>query len=259
MIPDFTALVAFLAVVYAGITKFIQNKLVDRREMENLQKESKRLSEEFDKAKKANNKKRMDEIMKSQLEFLPKMNKAMMAQFKPMIFILAIFFAFTWGVGQLDPTTKDDIYINMSDDGTGCDEAAGDLTYSACFTPDNPGKWTFTAKGFRGGAEVGHNSTYFIYDSETGDDYAEGPGGEPVSPWTDKSGYSEGETVKLYAKSGAELVQARLDRGTSFAVELPLTIPLINVKTIHQSYWWFIFISLISNLTLTFILGRMKK
>lgn len=261
MFFEFTTLVAFLAVVYAGITKFVQNKLVDRSEMEGLQKESKRLSEEFEKAKKAGNQKKMDEVMKQQLEFLPKMNKAMMAQFKPMIVILGVFFIFTWGVGQLDPTTKDDILMNLSDDGQGCDAEAGDGIHSGCLLLDseNTGKWMFMAKAYRGSSDAGHNSTYFLYGTAISDGYAEGPAGEPVMVSTDKAEYSKGETVKLYAKTGAERVEARLDHGTAFAVELPLAIPILNVKTIHQAYWWFIFISITANLTLTFVLGRLKK
>jgi hypothetical protein len=256
----FTALVAFLAVVYAGITKFIQTKLVDRAEMEGIQKESKRLNEEFEKAKKANDKKKMDRIMKEQLEFFPKMNKAMMAQFKPMIVILVVFFAFTWIVGLIDPAVKDDIVINLSDDGNGCDAKAGDGILSGCtkLGSESPGRWVVSAKAYRGGGEIGQNSTAFSYESDPQDGYLESPQGQPVALSTDKAEYSKGDELKLYAATSADRVEARLDSGTAFSVELPLEIPIINVKTIHQPYWWFIFISLIANLSMTLIHGRFK-
>jgi hypothetical protein len=260
MVFDFTALVAFLAVLYAGITKFVQTKLVDRSEMEGIQKESRRLSEEFEKAKKANDRKKMDRIMKEQMEFFPKMNKAMVSQFKPMIVILAVFFAMTWAIGQVDPIVKDDIAVNLTDDGSGCDQKSGDGILSGCLTagPGNAGRWVVSAKAYRGGGQVGHNSTAFVYRSGSVEGYLEGPQGEPVILSTDKAEYSEGDQIRLYAKTSAERVEAHLDSGTAFSVELPLTIPIINVKTIHQPYWWFIFISLISNLAMTLVLGQLK-
>jgi hypothetical protein len=257
----FTALVAVLALAYAGITKFVQSRLIDRKEMEAIQKESKRLSDEFEKAKKADDKKAMDRLTKEQMEFLPKMNKAMMGQFKPMIIILLVFFGFTWALDQLDPSLKDDISFNLTDDGAGCDKLAGDGIFSGCYTLDSEdyGKWMFKAKAFKGQGESGHNSTLFQYNSEQSDGYAESPQGEPIELSTDKPYYSKGDEAALFAKTSADRVEAHLDAGTAFAVELPLTIPIINVKTIHQHYWWFIFISVIANLSMTAGAGLMKK
>ena len=73
----FTALVGLLAVVYAGIAKFLQNKLVDRSQVEAVQAESKKLSKEFSEAKAKGNDKEMERIMKKQMEMLPKMNRRM--------------------------------------------------------------------------------------------------------------------------------------------------------------------------------------
>ncbi len=259
----FAALVGLLAVVYAFIARFIQSKLVDRSEMEAIQADSKRLSKEFEEAKKSGDKKKMDEVMKKQMEFLPRMNKMMFSQFKPMLVILVFFFAFTWGVSQLNPFVKDDITIPMADDGTGCDATAGDGTYSACYSigGTNNGKWVFSARIFDGDNELGSNSTYFLYNAdETSDTFIEAPKGEPLAVSTDKASYYEGDTVELYAKSGkAGRVEATLDNGTSFHVDLPLSIPLINVKRIQQPYWWFILVSLIVNLSLSFIMGRLRK
>ena len=78
LFEPFTALVAVLAVIYAAVASFIQKRMVDRSEMEAFQAESKELSAEYDKAKKAGDKRRMEEIMQRQMEFLPKMNKIML-------------------------------------------------------------------------------------------------------------------------------------------------------------------------------------
>jgi hypothetical protein len=258
----FAGLVAFLAVIYAGIAKFVQGKLVNRNEVEAIQAESKRLSEEFKKAQQTGNQKKIDEAMKKQMAFLPKMNKVMVSQFKPMIVILALFFAFTWMVGQVDPTVQDDITIEMVDDGTGCDDTAGDGMFSACHMLEdtNYGKWTYGATAYSGQSELGTNYTYFLYNSDDADTFLEGPKGEPVALSTDKDEYFMGETVKLYARStNADRFVATLDNGTFFMVDLPVTIPIINVQRIYQPYWWFILISLITNLSISFVWGKLRK
>ncbi len=256
----FTLAVGLLAVIYAGIAKFIQNKLIDRSRMEAMQKESKQLNLDFKKAKEKGDQAEMDKVMKKQMEMLPKMNKAMMAQFKPMIIILAVFFAFTWVVGHIDPTLEDDIKISLLDDGLGCDQTAGDGIYSACIEPENEGKWVVHVRSYRNGAEVGYDSVYFSYDEDIDDTYLENPRGEPLAVSTGKRDYYSGETVELYAQANdVSTVEATLDNGTAFRVDLPFTIPIVNVQRIYQPYWWFILISLISNLSIGFVLGKMKK
>jgi hypothetical protein len=256
----FTTLVGVLAVIYAGIAKFIQNKLIDRSEVEGIQAESKKLNEKLKKAKERGDQKEMEKIMKKQMEFLPKMNKVMMAQFKPMIYILAVFFVFTWVVGEIDPHLEDDITVTLKDDGLACDLAADDGIYSACVEPGNAGKWVALVKAYKNGGEKGSNSTYFSYGADTDDTYVDGPRGESVIVSTDKKSYSDGETVSLYAKADdVSNVEATLDSATAFRVDLPITIPVLNVTRIYQPYWWFILVSLISNLGLGFVIGRLKK
>jgi hypothetical protein len=259
----FIALVAFLALAYAGASRYLQNKLVDKSEMEAIQAESKRLSADMKKAQEQKDEARVQELMKAQMDFLPKMNKVMMGQFKPMIFILGVFFGLMWVIGQVDPTVKDDIMLNMSDDGLGCDAAAGDGVYSACYTLANAnyGKWTFTAHSIRGGGEAGTNYTWFAYNADVADNFTEAPKGEPISLHTDKKSYSPNEMVKLYATPSAkpDQVRAVLSNGTAFYVDLPLAIPLLNVQRIQQPYWWFIFISFIASLVITGVMGQLGK
>ncbi|MDD5339854.1 MAG: EMC3/TMCO1 family protein [Candidatus ainarchaeum sp.] len=259
----FIALVAFLALAYAGASRYLQNRLVDKSEMEAIQAESKRLSAEMKTAQERKDEARVQELMKQQMEFLPKMNKVMMGQFKPMIFILGVFFALMWVIGQVDPTVQDDITLNMTDDGLGCDAAAGDGTYSACYALANAnyGKWVFTAHSVRGGADVGTNYTWFAYNAEVSDNFTEAPKGEPIGIRTDKKSYSPGETVKLYATPSAkpDQVRAVLSNGTSFYVDLPMAIPLLNVQRIQQPYWWFIFVSFIASLVISGVIGQLGK
>lgn len=281
VIEIFTALVGFLALVYAGIAKFVQGKLVDKSEMEAMQAESRRLNLEFQKAQKANDRKRMDRLMQEQMEFLPKMNGVMFKQFRPMIVILVIFAAFMWVVNDIDPYTKDDIRLNLTDDGLGCDMFAGDGIFTGCFTlaDENFGKWTVHGKAMEAGADVADNETFFHYaPTADTDTYKEDGKGEGMQLFTDKPEYSKGDTVTVTAipasmTRGSEFiiqlaaprelhvdrVEATVSNGTYFRADLPLAIPLTGIKSIYQPYWWFIFISLIANLGIGFVMGQAKK
>ncbi len=256
-------LVALVAIVYAGITRFIQRKLVNQEEMKAIQKESKELSRQYKEAAKRKDQAEMDRIMKKQMEFLPKMNKMMMQQFKPMIVIIIMFLAFTYVVGLFDPTKQDDITIYLYDNGEGCDAVEGDSIYSGCYeiSGENYGKWTFTASALNQGSEVGLNHTYFFYGVEDSDTYVEMGKGTQVILSTDKGLYQPGETVYLYASVPPDVtgVSARLDNGTWFHADLPFTLPIFNVQRIYQPYWWFILFSVVFGLLISFILGRIKK
>jgi len=260
----FVWLVAFAAMIYAGITRYLQRKLVNKKEMDDIQKESKQLGKEYKEATQRKDKAEMEKIMKLQMELLPRMNKVMLGQFKPMVVILLLFLAFTFAINSIDPTKQDDVTIDMNDRGEGCDGTAGDGMYSACYeiSGNNYGKWTYTAKAYNGMSEAGMNHTYFFYGKEDSDRYVELGKDAPVALSTDKELYQPGDTVKLYASVPPETatrVTATLDHGTWFYVDLPFTLPLFNVQRIYQPYWWFILISLVLGLTISFILGRIKK
>jgi hypothetical protein len=210
------------------------------------------------------------------------MNKMMMGQFKPMIVILAVFFLLTGVLGQLDPTVKDDIKLNLMDDGKGCDKVAGDGIFSACYKLENTnyGKWTILATMYDKGAALGHNETYFLYNPspEDIDRYVQNPLGEEISILTDKTEYMPNDTVMIYATpanmtKGSEFIiqlaapsplrtdriEAVLSNGTYFRVDLPLTIPFVNINRIYQPYTWFIIISVIVNLSLSVIMAQYDK
>jgi hypothetical protein len=223
--------------------------------------------------------------MNEQMELLPRMNKVMMGQFKPMLVILAVFAVFTAILGQLDPSVKDDIRLNLTDDGRGCDKAAADGIFSGCYKLDaantNYGKWTIVATAFEGSTQIGKNETYFLYNPSPAnvDTYVERGTGEDVAVSTDKDKYTGGDTVTIYAspanitkgssflfiptapprKTQVDRVEAVLSNGTYFRVDLPLTIPLLDIKRIYQPYTWFIMISLIANLCLSFAIGQYEK
>lgn len=253
------------AVIYAVVVREIQNRLIDRKETERIQKESKRLSDAYRDALKRGDKKEAEKIMQEQLDLLPQMNKMMLGQLKPMAVIMIIFFAATWAIGIFNPATADDIALLLSDNGTGCDMKAGDGIYSACYQINNgsEGRWTAAVFAYdENGAEFARNSTIFYYAKKTDDNYVEAPHGA-MAVWTDKEIYGKGGEVTIMAKPDkkAKEVKAVLDCGTYFKAELPFAIPLVFVelKNFYQPTSWFIFISIVFSLAFSLITGRFKK
>lgn len=263
---DFTLYAAFvtiMAVIYSFAVRELQYRFGNRKETEEFQRKSKELNDQMKEASKRKDQAKIEELMKKQTELLPEMNKIMMGQFKMMIPILIIFFALTWVVSNFDQTIQDDITITLMDNGAGCDALAGDRVFSACYLPEskNYGAWAVEVKSFgQNNASIGENSTYFIYGTGDEEPYFKGPKGEPVSVYLSKQRYAAGEEIAIYAKSGsAASMVAHLDNGTRFYVDLPFTIPIINVKRINEAYWWFIFVSIISGLVISFIMGKIKN
>ncbi len=263
---EYVILVAVVAIIYSGVVRFLQMKLVNKAEMDSVQAESSRLNEEYRAASKANDKARMDRVMSEQMELFPRMNKVLLSQFKPMLVILVVFFFVNWAITVYDPSKLDDLTIRALDDGKGCDAHAADRIYSACYafngTGAQYGKWVVTAKAMSGASDVGENSTYFLYNVDnTTDTFLLAPKGEPVAVSTDKPVYYPGDTVKITVvpPTRADSVNLTLDQGTSFYVDLPFTIPLLNVQRLHEPYWWFIFVTLIAGMAISIIMGQYQK
>jgi uncharacterized membrane protein (DUF106 family) len=278
---NYVLLVAVAGIVYSVISRVLQDKLGDKKAMEDVQKESARLNKELGEARKAGDKARGDKLVQEQLELLPKMNNAMFSQMKPMFAILVIFFMFNWASAQINPTDKDDIRISVKDDGTGCDAIAGDGIFTACYKLENQnyGKWTIDAKAFRGEMEIARNETYFLFNPGANEDtYAEqGSGAADMVLTSDKKEYYLGDTVVISAvpanmtKGSSFIIQlsapeeTRIDRvdfvlsnGTFFAAELPIEIPLLNIKKIYQPNWWFIFVAFLSGMVISLVYKTAK-
>lgn len=260
----FALIVTVTAVIYSIIIRTVQYKFGNRKEMEEFQKKSKELNDKMNEARKNKNDKRVEELFKEQATLLGGMNKLMLGQFKVMFIILAIFFAFTWGIAQFDPTVKDDIKLTLLDDGKFCDVSAGDGVFTTCYTltGNEYGSWSVDAKALKAdGGVIGENSSYFYYNAKEGPIYVKMPKGNPLgitlSPYT----VNPGQQVTIIASAPKETssVVAVLDSGTRFYVDLPFTIPVIEVKRINETYWWFIFAALISGLVVSFVMGKMQK
>ncbi|MFA5050004.1 MAG: EMC3/TMCO1 family protein [Candidatus Micrarchaeia archaeon] len=258
----FFLIVALLAISYSLLIRKLQYKFGNQKEMEELQKETKMVNEEYKQASKEKNQARMDSLMKKQQEIFPKMGKLMMGQFKVMGMILIIFLGLMWVVNYMDPFTKDDIKIILLDDGANCDSIANDNIYSACYLLNSKttGSWAVTINAYENGNMFSQNSTYFIYNGKHNPPLYLEVKGEPMEISLDKLNYLEGEEVKITAKPSkkADLIEATLNNGTWFYVDLPFSIPVLEIKRIHQPYWWFITITILIGLIITPIYRKIK-
>ncbi len=265
----FFIFVTVLSMVYSFIVRVVQMKVGNQKEMQILQAESKRLSDEYKKAADRKDQKKMDENMKQQMELFPKMNGLMMGQFKSFVPILLVFFAFTFVINTLDPTTKDDFILQLSDNGLGCDKLANDLIYSGCysFNNSNYGVWNVDGKITTEDNSLIQNSSYFsfdnsdnnrVYHKETGIGFLDGFLGKKAPSFsisTDKTSYALGDEAKVYATSSVKgNVTVSLDSGTMFAVPLP-----VGNVVIYEAYWWFIILSFLFGFIVSWVMNKFKK
>lgn len=261
----YVVLVAIVAIVYSLVIRFVNDKFGNKQEMQKFQEESKRLSDEYSKASKANDKIRMDQIMKEQMETLPKMNGMMLNQFKLMVPILLIFFVFTWSINNFDPTLKDRITLPLNDVGKDCDTIANDGIFTGCTYLNSSNidtTWAVIGKGYdSSGSEISENFTLFSYGQVSLDQnaYYKAQKGK-LSISMDKKTYLPNDKIIIKASGdGLYKVNAILNNGESFYIDLPFTIPIINVKRIHEPYWWFLFVTVIFGLVLSIAQGLLTK
>ncbi len=255
---NYEILLAVLAVIYSGVARFIQLKLINKAEMDAVQAESKRLNEEYKAAEKAHDKAKSERLMKEQMELFPRMNKVLLSQFKPMIVILVVFFFVNWAITAYDPAKLDDVTLMAHLNGS------GNGTYTAYYMLNSTtyGKWVASATAYDAGADIADNSTYFLYNVDnTTDTFLLAPKGQPMAVSTDKQTYYPGDTLEVMVTPppGATGVNVTLNMGTSFYVDLPFTIPLVNVQRLHEPYWWFIFVALIGGMIISIAYSMMTQ
>jgi len=259
----FIVLVAFMALCYAGLSKVLQSKMIDKEGMKRFQEESKSISKQLEEARKSKDQKRIDAAMQKQMDMLPQMNKVMMGQLKMMAITIVIFMAIYWVLGQLDPSSKDDLHVTLLDDGSGCDALSGDGVFTHCQEAGPAsGKWMVHAKAIGPSGELGTNTTYFIVgDAEDSDTWVDAPqGGSPPQVKVEEKRYAVGEQVLIeVTDEGAQKVELALDQGTAFIVDLPLSIPLIDFQRIRHPQVFFIIMSLVFNISISAIMNLAKK
>ena len=254
MDENFFYLVTFIALIYAIVLKAVQGKVMDKTLMNDVQAQSKRINELYKEASKSNSKSKLDEVAKMNEELMPKMNQMLFGQMKAMAVILAIFFAFSWMVGSIDPTIKNDLHINMTGEGANF-TASYNLSES-----EIPSFWYATVKMYKENNEIGSNQTVFFVGQKTEQILWPVAKGPAIPVRSDKESYLPGQAIKVSAESAqADRAVLVLDRGDRFYVDLPITIPLINLRRIYDSQSWFVFAAFIISLLVNPVLTRAEK
>lgn len=282
-VQSYTIFVAVLALIYSVFSRFVQQKFGNQKDMKEFQENSKRLQKEFEDATKANDKKRTEEVMQKQMANFSIMNKALFGQFKIMAIVLVAFFGFMFIANTFDPAVADDFTINLVDDGMGCDVSAGDGVFSACVVPDTAfGPWLahvtvhvescsqVDAKEFvlracdpNRGEVIQENFAWFSYGKKNGDAFYSKPADDKMLNVSFANTFvSQGGKTVLYAKptKGEKvLVTAKINRGTWFYIDLPFTIPIINVQRLNDPNGWFIFVSIVFGISTSLVMGQINK
>lgn len=249
-------LVTALSVIYATSIRITQGKLMDQKLVKAVQDKSKEINKLYAEAAKNNDKRKMDEIGKMNDELMPQMNGMLMGQMKMMVAMLGIFFVFTWVSGQFDPTQHDDFTINLT--------AGANNSFSGSYLlpPNaNAGFWYVTVKALANESEVAMNQTVFFVGPQTEQIFWNQSKEQPMGVSADRIAYSAGDKVTLsaLAPAGANSVTATFNNGTRFYVDLPVTIPLINLRRIYDSQSWFIFSAIIIGLFINPVVSLMEK
>ncbi len=254
--PYFYFVIA-LSIIYVILIRIIQSKLMDSNMMKSIQEKSKQINELYKEAAKNNNKRKMDEISKMNEELMPMMNKLLMSQMKMMVVIIGIFIAFTWVTGYADPTLKDDFSINLTKTNN------SDNIYSGSFVLKNATQnfWYATIVAYNNRTEIAMNQTVFFVGQKTDELLWIQTKASQMPVHTDKETYSSNSRVMIYATvpTDAHDVVATFNSGTRFYVDLPVTIPLINLRRIYDSQSWFIFSAIIIGLLINPLVLLIKK
>ncbi len=240
---NFVYIVPIIAFIYIFITRFLQNKLIDKELMKKVQEESKKINAEM---KSTND---LDLVMKKQQKLMEDMNKMMFSQMKYMVVVLVVFFLFSSFLNYINPFLKDDFKVNM----TKINSNYAFLNYK--IETNRSGMWKVKVETKDGFAEktfyVNTNKEEPEYDAHKGDLFV-----DINKKFVHSGDYIEINTV---SKNPEDNFVAVFNNGTSFYVELPFTIPFLNVKRIYGPTGWFIFSSIVISFLINPIISFIDK
>lgn len=247
-----------LATAYTISVRIIQSKIMDKNLMKEVQEKSKNINAMYAQAIKINDTRKMDEIAKMNSELMPKMNAMIMGQMKMMVIVIAVFFLFIFISDYFDPYPKDDFSINLTKNGDSENQTSNYSSYSGSFVLSNAsdGFWYITAKAYSNETEIASNQTVFFVGPKTEQFiWLQNKNEIPITVHTDNNTYRNGDTVQLniQAPKNAQRVVAILDNGTRLYIDLPFTIPLINLRRVYDSYGLFIFLAVITSLIISLV------
>lgn len=254
-----------IAAVYVSAVTFIQDNVGGKGRFKALQEEMRENQKKMMDASRARREEETQELMN---QYWKMTSELMKLQFMFLIPILAIFIALAAFFPLVEPGMEDDVRLQLFDDGLAahCDATASDAIHSNCYSlpaSAKRGAWVIDAYLYSPANEqLARNATAIFIEagkpsdiwlqSQTQNGFLDGLMGKTphtLNVSTDKKDYSTGETVSISAFSSpsntAGRIEAVLDAGTFFYLDLPFALPLINISRIIGSYGVFIFLAFV--------------
>lgn len=272
---SFTIFLMFCAVVYIILSNWLQKKFGKSERLMEIQKELNAINKGVGEASKRKDNAAVEELMKKQS---PLLSELMSLQMRMLPITLGLFIPVIMLLSAVEPYMLDDSKIVLFDDGllSHCDAAANDLIYSNCLalnSTSQKGAWVFSAEAFLNGAQVAQNATAFYVEKGKPEDVfiqakqhgildiVLGTKAVSISPYTDKTTYSSGESVQFHAivSEQVDKVDASINNGTFYFVDLPIPIPLLNIQRLVGATGFFILCTFIFSLLFSFAKGILKK
>lgn len=230
--------------------------------MKALQQEMKELQKKMTDAAKNKRDNELNEAISQNWKITMEIMKIQMQMFVVLIGLLLLL-SYTFPI--VEPGTQDDVKLALYDDGLAshCDISSGDGIFSNCYAfPANATRGAWVADIYlysAAGEQLARQGAPIYYEGGKPEDLwlqtasqsglLEGLQGKvayTINASTGKQNYAKGETAAISAHSlpaqqpGGKF-EAALDSGTFFHVDLPFSIPLLNIRRIIGSYGFFIF------------------
>lgn len=248
--------VVVFAVLYVAISTFLQANIGGKNALRNLQVEMRGVQAKMSEAAKKRNDKEVDRLMTENMALT---SKLMVIQMQFAVVILIVFFGFAMMFSAIEPGGEDDAKFPLYDDGLAahCDMAASDGAYSNCYAiPQNSTKGAQVMEVFlkspsgeqlaRSGAEIfvegGSPSDVWVQNVSQGGilDSVMGKTAYRLNVSVGNATAVRGGTVAIRANSIPDAQQgaafeAASNMGTFFYVDLPFTLPLLNIRRIIGS------------------------
>ena len=270
-LTNYIFFIIFLAAIYMGAITYIQGNVGGKGRFKAIQVEMRENQKKMMEASRAKRDKEAEELMGQYWKLTSEMMKL---QFMFLIPILVIFAGLAFFFPMVEPGMQDDVRLPLFDDGLAahCDASGGDGIFSNCYAiPQGAQKGAWVIDAYLYSAEnesLARNSTaIYIEGGKPSDvwlqshsqngftDGLTGKGPHTLSGSSDRGNYSIGETVSISASyspqspsagpRAQERVEAVLDSGTFFYLDLPFALPLINISRIIGSYGVFIFLAFV--------------
>jgi hypothetical protein len=282
-LQNYWLFVVFCAVIYLAISMYLQNNIGGKNRMRELQSQMRSIQLKLNEAAKSRNDKELDRLMGENMKLTWQL---MGLQLKFAIAILIVFFAFSMVFSAVEPGRQDDISFQLYDDGLDqhCDASARDGVFSGCFeVPQNSptgaqvvevsligaSNETLARSGTELFVEGGSPSDVWVQNVSQGGlvDFLLGKKSYHLNVTASSKNAMRGSKVAIHASAFPDVPQgakflASSNMGTFFYIDLPFTLPLLNIRRIIGSIGVLIFSAFVLSISyslLKAVFGSLSK